>query len=181
MYSISEIASINTRWTTEKKEYIRDLFSRGLSAAKVSISLNKKFGTAFSRNSIIGISHRAGLRSAGKKQSNGHKDYHTAKKINNSIIQNRLMAIEQRKEKKKYKLPINNPIFKEIRGGEKILLDIEKNDCVFPIETPTGNIVFCAREKETTSSYCAEHAEICFEQQNIEMGNEQQGNKTNHT
>lgn len=143
-------------WTEAMKEDVRALLETH-SASRTADAINKKYGTHFTRNSVIGISHRAGIK--------GNRSRY---KIQKDAPAPRYRRPFIPKDKTKEPFPhatdrsaINSKEWKEKSGCEKTLAQTEKKDCMFPIDTDEGRM-YCAREKLEHVSYCEKHAEICY-------------------
>ncbi len=52
---------VQTEWTAEMTEFLRDAWFGGATASGVAKALNEKFGTRFTRNATIGRIHRQGF------------------------------------------------------------------------------------------------------------------------
>lgn len=156
-----DLGEINTKWTYELKEHLRELLMKGYSAAKCARELNAIYKTKFTRNSVIGISNRSNLTGASKSGLTG---YHTVKKTNKKIADMKKTLSNLAKERTKYVdhpgSPLNHCDFKTATGREKNLEDLGGRECRFPI-TIGSEIVFCADEIRQGTSYCEKHFSRC--------------------
>jgi GcrA cell cycle regulator len=56
--------STDNRWSDEEKVVVEQMWKDGFSASQIATKVNTVFATGRSRNSVIGISHRAGFSAA---------------------------------------------------------------------------------------------------------------------
>lgn len=136
-------------WSDDLRARVKVLWANH-SAARIAGILNEE-GYTFSRNSIIGILHRANLTSQNKSEeprnarSDGQKRLRQPRssanhvrrpKIEIAVIDFRLRCIE-------------------IIPRHLSLMDLEPSDCRYPYGD--GPITFCAHPKMPGSSYCTPH------------------------
>jgi GcrA cell cycle regulator len=48
-------------WSSEHSDALRDYFLKGMSYAEIGREINARFGTAYSRNAVVGRAKRLGL------------------------------------------------------------------------------------------------------------------------
>lgn len=132
-------------WPTEHCDYLRELAAdSNRSRAEMTDMLNEKFGTSYTRNSVIGKCGRLGLCSP------------MPKRRGNAAQPKRIRAV------KSPALQVAAPPVAEVvdtrprpEYGRFKLLDLREGDCRWP--AGYGPYLFCGRPICAGSSYCAEH------------------------
>lgn len=142
-------------WPTEHEDYLRELAScGGLSREEMANLLNGRFGTSYTRNSVIGKCGRLGLCSPMPKRRGKNKRPVAAS----------TRAVERpatiRAGRGAGNAPEPCPLeCSDTRPrpeyGRFKLLDLREGDCRWP--AGYGPYLFCGRPICAGSSYCAEH------------------------
>lgn len=152
-------------WNEEITEALRGLLTeQGLSSAQAAFVLNERFGTSFTRNSIIGRSHRLGL---------GIKDKPKAVKIARPKVSKERVSVA-----KIVRSNGNSNSMRVIRSTEAAALyelrcieivplnltfeHIGSNDCRYPYGD--SNFLFCGHPKSAGSSYCPGHKALTWQE-----------------
>lgn len=133
-------------WTEDKIISVSEMVASCTPSVKIAQIMSNRHNHTVTKNAIIGICHREGIKWPGGRK----------------------------KPVKKHRVPVSriwksDPIptdpdvlapFNEYHGYEKKLMDLTAQDCRFPLECGDGH-VFCgkliSREK-----YCDHHYKICY-------------------
>lgn len=138
-------------WTKEIEEKLDELFKKEFTAGQIAKALNSKFGTRFTKNSIIGKCFRSGL-----KFPKGEQIKETRRK-NLQEKQNTVPSVKQ------IKIPqvLSQSQFVEEDCEFAIEIPVVKihNNCQFPIENAGLSTIFCNNPIDK-KKYCKEHFEI---------------------
>jgi len=140
-------------WDKSKEKLLRQLWSKGLSASKISEQIP---GTT--RNSIIGKSHRLGL----EARSNSRKSQFKTEKNLNIPPLNKNQKLGR---KAKFKALL---LSKDIEKENPIQIeDCNDSQCRYPNNHP-GNkdFYFCGRTALEGTVYCSIHFLLCFQSKN---------------
>lgn len=150
-------------WNEEISEALRGLLTeQGLSSAQAAFVLNERFGTSFTRNSIIGRSHRLGL---------GIKDKPKAVKIARPKVSKERVSVAKIRQNGGGGLKlIHSTAFAEmaaLRCIEIIPLNLTfeqlgSNDCRYPYGD--SDFRFCGHAKGAASSYCPGHKALTWQE-----------------
>ncbi len=141
------INQTNSGWTPELKERVKVLWATQ-SALQISVALNCE-GYTFTRNSIIGVLHRANLTSAHKTEEHPASRTATKRAPRNSANQVRRPKITV----------------------EEIKLRCVDIVCATPFEDVTGcryttsdgaPFLFCDGPQQPGSSFCPNHHALCW-------------------
>lgn len=128
-----------------------------LSASMIAQRLNDRFGTDFTRNSIIGKLNRLGLTSTDKtrQQANPRRQaHHQVAAINRAIADKPLPFIEPETDNPDYREPIDPHTFAVTFG------ELEAPHCRWPLgEAP---FTYCGAQKQFSSPYCGKHHRIAY-------------------
>lgn len=149
-------------WTDAMKRDVHDLLGvGGKSASQAAGIINQKYDVYVTRNAIIGIAHRSGIRmkTSNRASAAGYLKVHSriVARAAQPKIHPALLA------KKKSDHPVTSAIWElvELTGTEKQLADLSNKECHFPLDGPTGR-VYCSQPVFETKSYCEGHCIICF-------------------
>lgn len=128
-------------WTTERFDYLKELFNKGLSASLCALEMNKRFEAGYTRNAIIGKLSRSGLKRGG---TNPPKTWA------------RQWMPRQKKQPVRAEVPVIS--------SPKDIMALEMNDCRYPV----ADGMFCAAPacERGSGSYCEAHAAICYRADN---------------
>jgi hypothetical protein len=152
----TDFNSWNSAIETECK---RLLMVMALSSSQVASALNLKFGTHFTRNAIIGKSHRMGW--SFTRKGSAAPTFTTPK----------LKVTKKRapfKPKAKPEQPTTNPqivytLRPVISGAAEAIVALRSGECKYGIgDTHAPDFRFCSVPTgDVTRQYCAEHHAIC--------------------
>ena len=153
-------------WTDEAIVMMKSLFELGQSGTQIKDELNARFGTAFSRNAVIGKLHRVGLRRAEgfiyqgvKRQRRERAPRRQYRKSSvqwtpEGIAPVRLpvecdMDAIMRRQQDDAAIP---------RAQRKTLWQLKPGDCRWPVGDPgTPDFFFCGAAKIKGAAYCRAH------------------------
>jgi len=137
-------------WDKSKEKLLRQLWSKGLSASKISEQIP---GTT--RNSIIGKSHRLGL----EARSNSRKSQFKTNKNLNIPTVNKNQKLGR---KAKFKALLLSKDFEKENPIQ--IEDCNDSLCRYPNNHP-GNkdFYFCGRTALEGTVYCSMHFLLCFQ------------------
>lgn len=145
-------------WTEEAVEYLQELFESGASATKSAAAMNERFGSAISKNSIIGKWDRLGWSNTRKR---GQVICRRARKpiAPQDLAKPTANRIKRAAPAIREPQPIGIPV-----SGRFSLTDLGPFDCRFPLGDPLhSEFSFCGAPKRMGSAYCAEHHAICYQ------------------
>lgn len=144
----------NATWTEEMMIDLLTCWNNKITPAKIAVSMTAKYGRHLSRSAIIGKLSRLGLRTTPDTPPEENK-YLKAKKpqqqnpFNTWTRRPRRAASPQLSEHIEVVVPADQ---------RKTLLDLEPEDCRWPIGDPYDDgFHFCAARQVPGSSYCAYH------------------------
>lgn len=152
------------QWPEEEKAFALDLDAHGFSASKIAEELNREFGTMRTRNSVIGIIHRSGVREKRGKRTKvrstaGPPRTETSKRHRKERMEN--IALDQ--ECLAAEVPETHPPSPE--GGVSIM-DLERWHCRRVVhERPA---MFCGKPAAFNTSWCTECAPQIFTKDGFE-------------
>ena len=139
-------------WTDQKVELLRELWGKGKTAREIA----EIMGPGFTRNSIIGKSHRLNLSAKIKKRnlsSNQNFDVTTSKDHPES---------QKRGRKSRFKSLIIEKDFEP--ENPKNLEELNENSCKWPMGHPNeSSFYFCGRSSLKDFSYCKLHLLYAFQ------------------
>jgi GcrA cell cycle regulator len=148
-----------TDWPTEHSRALRELHAKGMSYGEITREMNARFGTAYTRNAVLGRGKRMGFvapETARERQP-----------------PRRLLAKAERAQarmtEERWPLPIlvppaprAEPVQLRCVGISPRLIglvDLEPGDCRYPYggEADGDPIVFCGHPRQAGSCYCTPH------------------------
>ncbi|MBR1088605.1 hypothetical protein JQ621_14130 [Bradyrhizobium manausense] len=150
------------QWSSEQSDALCEYFFKGMSYAEIGRQINARFGTAYTRNAVVGRAKRLGLAISGRVASP-------------SIVPSlpgepRLLA------KPRVAIPgLNLPPPSALQPAKPVklrcvgvqprlltLLELEHWDCRYPYggEKDGEKVAFCGHPRQSGSSYCAPHAHL---------------------
>ena len=159
-------------WQPEHIDALREHLTEGKSFARIAVLINQQFGTAYTRNSMIGKSHRLGLKSINPSGVNISPP---------RVRKPKAQPATEHKIRRKFEvitiLPANgNSSAVRLRRTTRLelaelrcvpieprnltLLDLERGDCRYPYGD--RQIIFCGHPVIYGSSYCAGHHHLCW-------------------
>jgi GcrA cell cycle regulator len=149
-------------WSSEHSDVLRDYFFKGLSYAEIGREINARFGTAYTRNAVIGRAKRLGLAAP---------DRMTSPSIVPSLpgepgsLSPPRVAIPGLSLPPASALKPANPVKLRCVGVRPrliTLIELERGDCRYPYggDREAEEISFCGHPRQPGSSYCAPHAHL---------------------
>lgn len=148
----------NSPWTDELRSEVKEMWSTH-SAQEIAVALQQR-GYRFTRNSIVGLLHRAGLTIEQKREA--RKRRHPAPKRERRLTPVlRLVGASS----------AGGPIFKTVMIPDLELAcanivprnvsidDLGRNECRYPYGD--GPFTFCGHSTDG-GSYCSGHKELCY-------------------
>jgi GcrA cell cycle regulator len=149
-------------WSSEHSDALRDYFFKGLSYAEMGREINARFGTAYTRNAVVGRAKRLGLAAP---------DRMTSPSIVPSLpgepgpLTPPRVAIPGLNLPPPSALRSANPVKLRCIGVRPRLItlrELECGDCRYPYggDREGEQISFCGHPHQPGSSYCAPHAHL---------------------
>jgi GcrA cell cycle regulator len=149
-------------WSSEHSDALRDYFLKGLSYAEIGERINARFGTAYTRNAVVGRAKRLGL---------GAPERMTRPSIVPSLPGEPCPLSPHRHAIPGLNLPPPsalkpvNPVKLRCVGVQPRLiplLELECGDCRYPYggDKDGEAISFCGHPRQPGSSYCVPHARL---------------------
>ncbi len=140
-------------WSDDHYEELKACWSSGMSAERTANSINHKFGTNYSRNSIIGKVNRHGLSVAfGRVRAQPTQKAPRAPR-SPSLARVRL-AIANIPDIEDSAIPFEQ---------RKTLMTLERGECHWPVGDPASSeFFFCGGVAKEGKSYCAGHCKRAF-------------------
>jgi len=134
-------------WPPEHVAYLAELADAGLKTYEAAAEMNRRFGTAYDKNCVIGLSHRRGIK---WKLSPGFPP---------NPYKPRLRVLKHtRKAATQDDPPVSKPKTKPIP-----LIDLTNTTCRWPIGT--NPILFCGAPEADLANgvpYCPYHSRIAY-------------------
>jgi GcrA cell cycle regulator len=145
------VSIINTDWTNDKIAQLKHLFDQGVSVSNIASQL------ALTRNAVLGKIHRLGL--SKKRDKQRLKGGRAGK-----LVRDRKRAQAQLTFGPSNPLPPPHPADLDIPHSQRRqLLELNWNECRYPIGDPGVDLFFCGAPKsETDRSYCTHHRAIVW-------------------
>jgi len=151
-------------WSSEHSDALCDYFFKGLSYAEIGRRINARFGTAYTRNAVIGRAKRLGL-------AIGAPERMISPSIVPSLPGEPAPLIRPRAASPGLNLPPPsalkpaNPVKLRCVGVQPRLIaldELERGDCRYPYggDEEGEEISFCGHSRQAGSSYCAPHARL---------------------
>jgi GcrA cell cycle regulator len=157
-------------WTDERVEYLKKLWTDGLSASQIAAEL----GQGITRNAVIGKVHRLGLSGREKSSNSAHPARPRVKQPTRPVAPaprnapalmsrgNTALAAAPRA----YAPPAPRPIEEVIIPmSERVtLLELKEAMCRWPLGDPTtAEFRFCGLKTPDSGTYCTYHARIAYQ------------------
>lgn len=137
---------MSNAWSDEKEEKLKKLWAEGLKSSECAPLLG------VTRASVCGKVTRLGLTGRAAKKSSTRSRFELKVARDKSKIS----------RPKQTKLPTEPLPPKRTNDiARKTLVQLDKDDCRFPIDLASGGYGFCAAEKLPGLSYCIDHARRC--------------------
>ena len=149
-------------WSSEHSDALRDYFFKGLSYAEIGRQINARFGTAYTRNAVVGRAKRLGLAMSGPVLSPSIVPSLTGKP---SLVPSHRAASPSLNLPPPSALKPAKPVKLRCVGVQPRLLtliELEHCDCRYPYggDREGEEIAFCGHPRQPGSSYCAPHAHL---------------------
>ncbi|KRQ10246.1 GcrA family cell cycle regulator [Bradyrhizobium manausense] len=152
------------RWSSEHSDALCDYFFKGLSYGEIGRRINARFGTAYTRNAVIGRAKRLGLGLATPERM-----------ISPSIVPSLPGEPAPRTPPRAVPPGLNLPPPSALKPAQPVKLrcvgieprlitlhELERGDCRYPYsgDKEGEEISFCGHARQPGSSYCAPHARL---------------------
>ena len=151
-------------WLSEHSDALCDYFFKGLSYAEIGRRINARFGTAYTRNAVVGRAKRLGLGLSTPERM-----------ISPSIVPS-LPGQPARRTAVRASPPcLNLPPPSALKSANPVKLrcvgvqprlitldELERGDCRYPYggDKEGEGISFCGHPRQPGSSYCTPHARL---------------------
>jgi GcrA cell cycle regulator len=159
------------QWSDDQCAELASLLASGMVYRLIAEALNEKFGTAHTKNAIVGKVQRLNLTPPDKpkrppyvrkpKKSTANKGHHLiVDRIVRANANSNAMRVIKTVEMAQYKLRCV-----EIEPRHLTLLDLEPGDCRYPYGDDA--VTYCGHPKQDGSSYCTPHHVLCREKPRV--------------
>jgi len=154
---------MQSNWTAEHCQALREHFARGLSYSEIAAAINAKFKTAYSRNATIGRAKRMGIAISDRPKT--APKHLPAKQPSKDQAPQLRRRREDRASDFIWPVPVFAPAEMpklrcvEIDPRHLSLMELERGDCRYPYggDEEGEAIAFCGHPRRKGSSYCAPH------------------------
>ncbi|QOZ51909.1 GcrA family cell cycle regulator [Bradyrhizobium sp. CCBAU 53338] len=149
-------------WSSEHSDALRDYFFKGLSYAEIGRQINARFGTAYTRNAVVGRARRLGL---GAPERMASPSIVPSLPGESGPLASPRVAIPGLNLPPPSALKPANPVKLRCVGVQPRLIglrELERGDCRYPYGGDKENeaIHFCGHPRMHGSSFCAPHARL---------------------
>ena len=153
---------MQSNWTAEHSEALREYLAKGLSFLKTADAINAKFKTDYSRSAAIGRAKRMGLAGPDRPEDRlKHWPERPPKAKAKRLHQSRERHIPESTRPTPGSERAEVPKLRcvEIVPRHLQLVDLEAGDCRYPYggDEEGEAITFCGHPRRDGSSYCAPH------------------------
>lgn len=149
-------------WSSEHSDALRDYFLKGMSYAEIGRQINARFGTAYSRNAVVGRAKRLGLAAPARM---------TSPSVVPSLLGEACLLSPGRQRLPYLNLPPKSalkpaaPVKLRCVGVQPRLISLvqlEPGECRYPYggDRDGEEIIFCGHPLQPGSSYCAPHLRL---------------------
>ncbi|MBB4368168.1 GcrA cell cycle regulator [Bradyrhizobium sp. cir1] len=149
-------------WPSEHSDVLRDYFLKGMSYAEIGRQINARFGTAYTRNAVVGRAKRLGL---------VVPEWMTSPSIAPALPGEAGLLSPRRSALPNLNLPPKSAMKPAARVKLRCvgvqprligLVELEAADCRYPYggDRDGEEITFCGHPRQAGSSYCAPHARL---------------------
>ncbi|WP_439398112.1 GcrA family cell cycle regulator [Bradyrhizobium sp. PMVTL-01] len=149
------------RWPSEHSDALRDYFLKGMSYAEIGRQINARYGTAYTRNAVVGRAKRLGL---------VVPEWITSPSIV-PPLPGEALASPRRSALPNLNRPPKSAMKPAARAKLRCvgvqprlieLVELEAADCRYPYggDKDGEEITFCGHPRQPGSSYCAPHARL---------------------
>ena len=151
-------------WSSEQSDALLDYFFKGLSYAEIGRQINARFGTAYTRNAVIGRAKRIGLAIGAAERIISPSIVPSLPGVSPPLTPPRAAPPGLNLPPPSALKPAN-PVRLRCVGvlPQLITLDeLEPGDCRYPYggDKEGEEIGFCGHPRQPGSSYCAPHARL---------------------
>lgn len=137
-------------WTEDKIQSVTEMVSSCMPSAKIAKAMTDIYNHIFSKNSIISICRRAGIKFPGARSIKKKTRRRGSARMRMQVANYKSIVQES---------DFLKP-FQEYHGEEKSILDLGTKECRFPLEAGDSH-VFCGRGVNKLN-YCKYHYDICY-------------------
>jgi GcrA cell cycle regulator len=160
---IIDRAPATDKWPLEHDVALQALLTNGFSRACAAEEINKKFGTTYTRDAVIGRSWRKGFQSARCKDFKAPLTMAKIKKRqpHHRPVRDDRQPFKQPPAQAAAPMPI---ACAEVCEPRRIsLIELTDETCRWPIGMPgTDDFCFCGSRPAEGSPYCAGHSRLAF-------------------
>jgi GcrA cell cycle regulator len=149
-------------WSSEHSDALRDYFLKGISYAEIGREINARFGTAYSRNAVVGRAKRLGLAAPARMTSPSIVPSLPGEP---GLLSTRRSALPTLNLPPQSALKPAKPVKLRCVGVRPRLIplvELDRGDCRYPYggDKEGEEITFCGHPRQPGSSYCAPHAGV---------------------
>ncbi len=149
-------------WPSEHSDALRDYFFKGLSYAEIGREINARFGTAYTRNAVVGRAKRLGL---GASERVASPSIVPSLPGEPNSLSPRRPVVPGLNLPPQSALKPASPVKLRCVGVQPrliTLIELENCDCRYPYggDRDGEEIAFCGHPRQPGSSYCAPHAHL---------------------
>jgi hypothetical protein len=152
---------MNSPWTDELRSEVKEMW-RTHSAAEIAVALQQR-GYNFTRNSIVGLIHRAGLTIEQKTEARRRRPPAPRRKREHRSVLRIVKAGYGNGMRVTKSVASEMPSFEciDVAPLNKTLLELGPNDCRHIAGDPRDGVLYCGRPIHQRS-YCAAHFSRCY-------------------
>ncbi|UPK38460.1 GcrA family cell cycle regulator [Bradyrhizobium sp. 186] len=149
-------------WPSEHSDALRDYFLKGMSYAEIGREINARFGTAYTRNAVVGRAKRLGLAAPTRVTS---PSIVPSLHGESCLLSPRHAALPYLNLPPKSALKPAAPVRLHCVGVQPRLVplvELGPVDCRYPYggDRDGEEITFCGHPRQPGSSYCAPHLRL---------------------
>ncbi|OAF17305.1 hypothetical protein AYJ54_37195 [Bradyrhizobium centrolobii] len=146
-------------WPSEHSDALRDYFLKGMSYAEIGREINARFGTAYTRNAVVGRARRLGLAAPARMKSPSIVPAFPGEPC---LFPPRPPALQSWSVPPKSAMKLAAPVKLRCVGIKPrliSLLELAPGDCRYPYggDKDGEEITFCGHPRTSGSSYCTPH------------------------
>jgi len=149
-------------WSSEQSDALCDLFFKGMSYAEIGRQINARFGTAYTRNAVVGRAKRLGLSISGRVASPSIVPSLPGEP--SLLSQPRVVPPGLNLPPPSVLKPVKHVKLRCVGIQPRLisLLELGHRDCRYPYggDKEGEEIAFCGHPRQQGSSYCAPHAHL---------------------
>lgn len=149
-------------WSSEHSDALRDYFLKGMSYAEIGREINARFGTAYTRNAVVGRAKRLGLAVPTRMTSPSIVPSSTGE---HCLLSPRHATLPYLSSPPESALKPSAPVELRCVGVQPRLIslvELEPGDCRYPYggDRDGEEIAFCGHPRRPGCSYCAPHLRL---------------------